>query len=69
MSTVAGLVNKEIAALWNCSVRTVVRRKRWLKLTPFNFFGRQPVYDPAAVDRAEKKRIAELRRRNGHRKP
>jgi hypothetical protein len=50
------LSKKELAARWQCSLRTVERDVRRFGLTPDAFTGRQPVFAPEAVERMESRR-------------
>jgi hypothetical protein len=47
------LTKKDLAKRWNCCFKTVERRVRSLQLIPVSFTGNQPLWDEAALEKAE----------------
>ena len=50
---------KEIAADWECSLRTVQRAAAKYAIRPVAFIGNQPVWPPAAVAELNARRLAD----------
>ena len=51
---------------WDCSLRTVIRRVRKLKLTPVDYRGLAPQFALEDVQSAERVKVAELAQLHGH---
>ncbi len=60
------LTKKELAARWQCSPRTVVRRVRLFNLKPVDFIGNWPVWDVALVEKMEKRRLNKMLARGNY---
>jgi hypothetical protein len=60
------LTKKELAARWQCSTRTVVRRVRLYGLKPEDFIGNWPVWNVKAVELLERRRLAVMLKKGNY---
>lgn len=67
MKSLLHFTQKELAARWGCTVRTVQRDVRRFNLTPADYIGLQPIFNETAVERLERERLRQRLERGGFR--